>query len=57
LEGSELVHWKGLGEKISQILRTFTVTDIKLALANSISNPVKPGVDALCALGFERVVS
>ena len=47
--------WQRFGEKISEVVHTFTPGDKKLLLFYSIANPVKLHVDGFSLLGSNSI--
>ena len=46
------VDWQGLGEEVSDVVRTFYPFDGELALLNSVANPVKTHIDGFGLVSF-----
>ena len=49
------MHWDGLREEVSQVVRSLTPSDAELFLADSISYPVELHIDGFCFLGSDSI--
>jgi len=50
------VHGEGFGEEICQVVRTFAIHDLEVALTNAVPNPVETHVNGLGSAEFDGVV-